>query len=42
MMDAILKLTVEYSSASFDQTGDHDGVATDNSGTLITQMQLVF
>ncbi len=42
MMDNVLKLTVEYSSASFDQVGEFDGTVTNDVGTLITQMQLVF
>jgi len=42
MMDNIVKLTVEYSDATFDQTGEFDGLATSDSGTLIAQLQLVF
>jgi hypothetical protein len=42
MMDNVLKLTVEYSSATFDQVGEFDGVATNDVGTLITQLQMVF
>jgi hypothetical protein len=42
MMDEMVKLTVEYSSAAFDQTGTVDGIDTYDSGTLITQLQLVF
>ena len=42
MMDNVLKLTAEYSTASFDQTGTVDGLATNDTGTLITQLQLVF
>ncbi len=42
MMDNILKLTAEYSTTSFDQTGTFDGAATNDTGTLITQLQLVF
>ena len=42
MMDNVLKLTVEYSGAAFDQTGVVDGLATTDSSTLITQLQLVF
>lgn len=42
MMDNVLKLTAEYSSASFDQTGEVDGLTTADTGTFITQLQLVF
>ncbi|MBK6733751.1 MAG: porin [bacterium] len=42
MMDNVLKLTVEYSGLSFDETGDIDGLVTNDTGTLITQLQLVF
>jgi hypothetical protein len=42
MMDNMLKLTVEYSGLSFDQTGEFDGQASNDTGTLITQLQLVF
>ena len=42
MMDNVLKLTVEYSSASFDQVGEFDGTVTNDVGTLITQLQMVF
>lgn len=42
MMDEVLKLTVEYSGASFDQTGEFDGLATTDTSTLITQLQMVF
>lgn len=42
MMDNVLKLTVEYSGASFDQTGEYDGLATTDTSTLITQLQMVF
>jgi len=42
MMDDMLKLTVEYSGLSFDQTGEVDGLASNDTGTLIPQLQLVF
>ena len=42
MMDNVLKLTVEYSGLSFDETGEVDGLVTNDTGTLITQLQLVF
>lgn len=42
MMDNVLKLTVEYSGLSFDRTGEVDGLTSSDSGTLITQLQMVF
>lgn len=42
MMDNVLKLTVEYNTLSFDRTGEVDGLTSSDSGTLITQMQMVF
>ncbi len=45
--DDMLKLTVQYSSTTFDKKGVFDGVqgaglVTDDFGTFVTQMQLVF